>query len=210
MNAAFEPVQRRRGQGHRQLPVLGILLLGVACTEETEDTATLLVSDPAAVLDVRLVQTEGDLPADNGPSTVFLKSDAGIVVGEASVSQGWVPMAWGEEDADPATDYLWVTVALLPDYVEVIGSVELHVEVGGSTTPWCEPLRPDGITDGVYGLKLQPACEQVDRLSGDCVIGASLTCEGFDGPCRKDSLTFQLWDDINTASNGACHEQVTE
>lgn len=194
----------------RVLGFSGLVLLGVACTEETSDSGELLVSDPAAVLTVKVVQSEGDLPAENLEQSVSIKSDAGIVVGTAVAGQGWVPMSWGEPDADPATEYLRVVVTLLPDYVDVIGSVELHVEVGGVETSWCEPMRPDEAVDGVYYLKIQPACEQVDRLSGACVLAAGLTCEGFDGPCRKDSLTFQLWDGINTASNGVCHEQVTE
>lgn len=191
---------------------------GVACDEEEETSDdVLLVSDEDAVLAVRVVSELNSEAVADASHSVEIQSASGVLVGTAALSHVYaydsayyVPMAWGNPDADPATDFLLVTVDIQPDFVDTVLQVELNVAVAGATDAWCEPLRADAFVMGRYYLQLQPACEQEDRLNGQCVIDSALTCDGYSGACREDLLTFLLWDGRSLDAGSVCHDQLDQ
>lgn len=190
--------------------LLSGLLFMSACDDTSTDEGELLVSDSNAVLTVHVVaQADDSVPADEA-SSVDVKSASGVLVAAAATDHSWIPMSWGEPDADPSTEVLNVTVDIQPDFQDQVLQVELSIDVDGTDATWCEPMRPDPIVPGRYFLPLQPACEERDALTGECVIDSALRCDGYSGTCREDRLTFTFWDGRTTDAGGVCHDQLDD
>lgn len=213
--------KKKSQTGHfRRLSALlvGFSVCGAACEEDADSTDdVLLVSDEDAVLAVRVVSELNSEAVADVSHSVEIQSASGVLVGTAALSHVYaydsayyVPMAWGNPDADPATDFLLVTVDIQSDFVDTVLQVELNVAVSGATEAWCEPMRADAFVTGRYYLQLQPACEQEDRLNGQCVIDSALTCDGYSGACREDLLTFLLWDGRSLDAGSVCHDQLDQ
>lgn len=188
------------------LSVAGLL---VSCEDSSTDDGELLVSDANAVLTLRVAELDQAI-ASTDTDSVSIKSASGVLVATASASYLWVPIAWGEPGADPSTDYTLVSVDIESDFQDQVLQVELTIDVSGTESTWCEPMRPDPVVPGRYYLPLQPSCEASDPLTGACVIDSSLQCDGYSGACREDRLTFTLWDARTTDAGGVCHDQLDD
>lgn len=186
----------------------------VACEDDTTDTGELLVDGSASPLELRVyLAAEGSDPDTLGldiPSQVVLQSASGLDVATARVSDVWVPMEWGEPDADPNREYVRVEVAIESAYIDTVQQVDLTMDIAGSDAEWCSPMWPDAVTPGVYYLHLQPSCDTKDPLTNTCTLAAGLSCDGYDGLCRRDLLKMTLWDGTTLGAGGVCHSQLAE
>ncbi len=197
--------------------ILAVGGVGTGCDDEEVVVPEELLR-AERVMDVYVVQDPDDpgLDALSGADTREIMNATGsdrvaVVMVEPIV----VPIEWGDPDADPSTDFMTVTLSVESDFVDLIKQVDLMIEAGdGSSEGWCEPMIPDGVVDGQYFLRLQPACADRDPLTGACDLSAS-TCTVIDGEeaqeidiasCRQDRLTFVFWDASSSECNATDEE----
>jgi hypothetical protein len=186
---------------------LAFTVVGCSGDDDDDSTVTALASGPQDGLSVEVVQQLEDTPAPSPSPAPIYTDSLTTVVAYAEASPRVVPIAWADTQADPATDYMLVTVQIEEPFIQDITQVEMSIDVGvddGVDEGWCQPMTSVG--GGLFQLRVQPSCTEPsyrDPLTNACVLATS-DCDPHNGPCsREDLLTFSLWSDITTDCHGS-------
>src|SRR5688572_2206747 len=92
------------------IPLVLLSLITMSCDDEETSTGTVLLSrDDSPVIPVKVVSAINPNSPAPEPSAVPVLSGSTVEVATALVSPAVVPIAYGEPQADPSTDFMLVT-----------------------------------------------------------------------------------------------------